>query len=209
MNICAILEVIKSSIPKDFPALKLRKSYKRNPYTILMVTLLSLRSKDEKTALVANKLFNTIKTPKELLELSIEELEDAIKPIGMQKQKAKTLVEVSKVLVEKFGGEVPKTKEELLSIKGIGEKTANILLNNAYNKSVIAVDTHVHRISNLLGIIDTKDEKESSKVLNDIVPKECKSEFNFYMVAFGQTICKVKSPLCPICPLKKVCKGFL
>jgi endonuclease-3 len=174
-----------------------------------MVTLLSLRSKVEKTAVVASELFNTIQTPQELLQKSIEELEEAIKPIGMQKQKAKSLKDISEVLISNYNSKVPQNKDDLLSIKGIGEKTANIVLNNAYNKGVIAVDTHVHRICNLLGIIDTKNELESSKVLNDIVPKECKEEFNFYIVAFGQSICKVKNPLCESCPLKEMCKEYL
>jgi endonuclease-3 len=206
MNICQIIDYIKEALPEDFPALKLRNAYKRNPYTILMVTFLSLRSKDEKTAVVANRLFNAIQTPHELLKVPIEKLEEAIKPIGMQKQKARTLVEVSQVLIEQYGARVPDDKAALLSIRGIGEKTANIVINNAFSHEMIAVDTHVHRICNLLGIVDTKSELESSKVLNEIVPGECKSIFNFYIVAFGQTICKVQNPLCECCPLANICK---
>ncbi len=208
INICQIIKDIKNVLPQDFPALKLRSAYKRNPYTILMVTLLSLRSKDEKTAIVAKRLFNDIQTPQELLKVPMEELEEAIKPIGMQKQKARTLMEVSQTLIDRFKGEVPRSKEALLSIKGIGEKTANIVINNAFSLDTIAVDTHVHRICNLLGIIDTKSELESSKVLNEIVPKECKSIFNFHIVAFGQTICRVHQPLCKECPLKEICKAY-
>jgi endonuclease-3 len=206
MDICNIIKKIEKSL-KDSPALKLKNAYKRNPYTILMVTLLSLRSKDEKTAIVAKRLFNDIQTPKELLNLSQEELEKIIKPIGMQKQKAKTLLEVSKILVKNYNSTVPNNQKELLKIKGIGLKTANIVLNNAFNKKVIAVDTHVHRISNLLKIIDSKNELESSNKLNSIIPNECKEKFNYILVAFGQTICKPKNPKCDICPIFKECKG--
>jgi len=171
-----------------------------------MVTLLSLRSKDEKTALIAKELFNTIQTPQELLKLTQNELEEIIKPIGFQKQKAKTLLEVSKVLIEKYNLQVPDDKEELLSIKGIGEKTANIVLNNAFGIGSIAVDTHVHRLTNMWGVVDTKSFDESSKVLNEIIPKEYKSKLNFTLVSFGQTICTVKNPKCEICKIKIYCK---
>ena len=207
IDICKLLEDIQQNLPDTFPALILRHCYKRNPYTILMVTLLSLRSKDEKTALIAKQIFNDIATPQELLKIPLEKLETIIKPIGMAKQKAKTLHDVSKILIEKYNSMPPTTKEELLSIKGIGEKTANIVLNNAYSQGIIAVDTHVHRIANLLNIINTKDEKESSKVLNEIVPKECRDDFNFLIVAFGQTICKVQNPKCEECSIKIWCKN--
>jgi len=206
MDICKLIEKIEKNLPKS-PALELKNSYKRNPYTILMVTILSLRSKDEKTAIVAKKLFNDITKPSELLKLSQKELEDIIKPIGMQKQKAKTLFEISEILIKKHNGKVPNSKEELLKIKGVGLKTANIVLNNAFKKNVIAVDTHVHRISNLLNIINSKNELESSNKLNSIIPNRCKEKFNFTLVAFGQTICKVKNPKCDTCPVFRECKG--
>ena len=201
-----LIEKIKQNLPAISPSLTLKNSYKRNPYTILMVTLLSLRSKDEKTALVASRLFNSIQTPKELLKLSQQELQEIIRPIGMQNQKAKTLIEVSQILIKRFNSTIPNSKKELLSIKGVGEKTANIILNSVFGKEVIAVDTHVHRISNLLGIINTKNEKESSKILNQIIPREMRGKFNFYFVTFGQTICLVKNPKCDICNIKNFCK---
>jgi len=201
-----LLDRIENNLPENSPALKLKNSYKRNPYTIMMVTLLSLRARDEHTAEVARKLFNDIQSPKELLKLSQSELEEIIKPLGMQKQKAKILLEVSSMLLEKFDGKIPESKEELLSLKGVGEKTANIVLNNAFSKGVIAVDTHVHRLCNFFGVIDTKDEKESSKVLNSIVPVTHRSKLNFVLVVFGQTVCTVKNPKCEVCLVKEFCK---
>ncbi len=200
-----VVDILEQKLPKNTPSDILKNSYKRNSYTILMVTLLSLRSKDEKTALVAKELFNDIQTPQELLKISQEELEEIIKPIGFQRQKAKTLLEVSKTLVERFNSTVPQTKDELLSIKGVGEKTANIVLNNAFNQGVIAVDTHVHRLCNMWGVIKTKDEKESSKVLNEIIPKEYKSKLNHILVSFGQTVCTPKYPKCKECEIKELC----
>jgi endonuclease-3 len=202
-----ILEDALSSSLLDTPALKLRNCYNRNPYTILMTTLLSLRTKDENTTIVATKLFNElkIKTPHELLKIDKEELEIIIKPTGMYKQKTQTLINISQILIDKFDSKVPHTKEELLSLKGVGEKTANIVLNNAFGISNIAVDTHVHRICNLLGIINTQDEKESSMILNEIIPDTHKSKLNFTIVSFGQTICKVKNPKCDECIIAKYC----
>ena len=200
-----LLETIEKSLPKDSPAMMLKNAYKRNPYTILMVTLLSLRARDEHTAKVAAQLFNTIQTPQELLAFPVAALEETIKPLGMQKQKARTLREVSEALIERFDGEVPKNKEALLSLKGVGEKTANIVINNAFDQGVIAVDTHVHRLCNFFGVIETKSDKESSKLLNEIIPQPYRSKLNFTLVVFGQTICTPKSPKCEICPVTHFC----
>jgi len=200
-----VVDILEQNLPENSPADILKNSYKRNPYTILMVTLLSLRSKDERTAKVAKELFCDIQTPKELLELPLEELESIIKPIGFQKQKAKTLREVSKVLLESYGGRVPRDKKELLSIKGIGEKTANIVLNNAFDIPTIAVDVHVHRLCNMWGVIKTKDEKESSKLLNKIIPKEYKSKLNHILVSFGQSVCLPNRPKCKECAIRELC----
>jgi endonuclease-3 len=200
-----IIDIIEDKLPDNSPAHRLKQCYSRNPYTILMVTLLSLRAKDEQTSIVASKLFNTITTPQELLKVPQETLENIIKPIGMQKQKAQTLINASKLLIEKHNSKVPDDKESLLDIKGVGEKTANIVLNNAFEISNIAVDTHVHRLCNMLEIIDTKSELESSNILNDIVPQKYKSKINFTLVVFGQTICTPKKPQCDKCMIRNLC----
>ena len=199
-----ILNILNQNIDTDSPAYKLKYSYKRNPYTILMTTLLSLRTKDENTAKVASKLFNTIQTPQQLLQLSQEELETIVRPTGMYRQKAQTLIDISQTLINKFNSKVPQTKDELLSLKGVGEKTANIVLNNAFSGGTIAVDTHVHRLCNMWNIIDTKDEKQSSKVLNEIIPTQYKENLNFSLVSFGQTVCTIKNTKCDICRIKNI-----
>lgn len=199
------IDILEQNLDSS-PALTLQNSYKRNPYTILMVTLLSLRSRDSQTATIANKLFNSIQTPEELLEISQDELEAIIKPLGMQKKRAKTLIEVSKTLIEKFDSKVPESKKELLSIKGIGEKTANVVLNSAFNQNIIAVDTHIHRICNIWKVVETKNEIESSKILNRIIPKSYRAKLNTILVSFGQTICLPNYPKCEICKVKEFCK---
>jgi len=203
----SLLDKIENTLAKESPSMRLRYSYRRNPYTILMVTLLSLRAKDEATSKVASALFNDIQTPQELLRYPLDELEKRIKPLGMYRQKSKTLRDVSKELIERFDSTVPQSQDELLSIKGVGIKTANIVLNNAYNQGIIAVDTHVHRICNLLNLITTKTPKESNLILNEIIPKTHKSKLNFTLVVFGQTICTPKNPKCDKCIAKDVCGG--
>jgi len=203
-----ILDILKDSLPKNSPSNILKNSFERTPYTILIATLLSLRTKDENTAKVCKELFLKANTPQELIRIQTEELEKIIRPTGMYRKKAQIIIEVSKVLISKFNAIVPNTREELISIKGVGAKTANIVLNNAFSIPTIAVDTHVHRISNLLGFIDTKNEKESEKELCHKVPKEYWSDLNFNIVTFGQTICLPKNPKCDICPIRKYCNNF-
>lgn len=201
-----ILNILKENIPEDSPSNILKNSFKREPYTILIATLLSLRTKDENSAKVCKELFSIADTPQDILNIPIEELEQIVKPTGMYRKKAGVVQEVSQTLIDRFNSKVPNTKEDLLSIRGVGEKTANIVLNNAFNIPIIAVDTHVHRIPNLLNFIDTKNEKETQKELMNNIPKEYWSMVNFTIVSFGQTICLPRKPKCEICPIKKYCE---
>jgi len=203
-----VLDILEKNIPDDSPSNILKNSFKRTPYTILMATLLSLRTKDENTARVCKELFLVAKTPQEMLEVPILELEQMVRPTGMYRKKAQILQEVSQTLIEKFNSTVPSTKAELLSIKGVGEKTANIVLNNAFSIPTIAVDTHVHRIPNMLGFISTETEKETLKALCEKVPKEYWSRLNFTIVSFGQTICLPRSPKCDVCPIVPYCNNI-
>jgi len=203
-----VLDILKVKVPKNSPSNILKNSFHRTPYTILIATLLSLRTKDEITASVSSKLFSIANTPFEILNLSINKLEDIIKPTGMYHKKAQTLKDVSKELIDRFDSKVPSTKEELLSLKGVGIKTVNIVLNNAFNIPTIAVDTHVHRVSNLLRVVNTKNSKDTLKELEKNIPKEYWSILNFSIVSFGQTICLPRSPKCDICPIYNYCPKF-
>ncbi len=200
-----ILEILKEKTPKNSPANILKNSYERTPFTILISTLLSLRTKDEITAKVCKNLFKIADTPEKLVKIPRETLYEILKPTGMYRKKAQTIQSVSKELIERFDSKVPEDKKRLLSLKGVGEKTANIVLNNAFSIPSIAVDTHVHRIPNLLGFIKTKNEKETQKELEKKVPKKYWKELNFTLVSFGQTICLPSHPKCDICPIKNYC----
>ena len=174
-----ILSILEKNIPQDSPSNILKNSFNRTPYTILIATLLSLRTKDENTARVCKELFKIANTPQTLLEIPIEKLELITKPTGMYRKKSAVIREVSQTLIDRFNSNVPQTKEELLSMRGVGEKTANIVLNNAFNIPIIAVYTHVHRIPNMLEFIDTKTEKETQRELSEKVPQEYWSKLNF------------------------------
>ena len=200
-----VLDILERNIPQDSPSNILKKSFKRTPYTILIATLLSLRTKDENTARVCKELFKIANTPQTILDIPIEKLETIVKPTGMYRKKAQVVKEVSQTLIDRFNSSVPNSKAELLSIKGVGKKTTNIVLNNAFNIPTIAVDTHVHRIPNMLRFIDTKTEKETQKELSAKVPKVYWSRLNFTIVSFGQTICLPRSPKCEICPIVFYC----
>ena len=203
-----VLDILQDNISDDSPSNILKNSFERTPYTILIATLLSLRTKDENTARVCRRLFLIANTPQTMLEIPREELEQIVKPTGMYRKKAGVVHEVSQILIDRFESLVPNSREELLSIRGVGEKTANIVLNNAFDIPTIAVDTHVHRIPNMLGFIDTKNEKESGKMLCEKIPKEYWKKLNFAIVSFGQTVCLPRNPRCEICPIVPYCHNI-
>jgi len=200
-----VLDILEQNIQHNTPSNILKNSFPRTPFNILIATLLSLRTKDENTAKVCKKLFSIVKTPQDILSIPQKELEEIVKPTGMYHKKAQTIKDVSQTLIDRFNSTVPKTKAELLSIKGVGEKTANIVLNNAFGIPTIAVDTHVHRIPNIWGFIKTKNEKETQKELMQKIPKEHYSRVNFAIVSFGQTICLPRNPKCEVCPVESYC----
>ncbi len=183
-----------------------RMRRKPNAFKILISCLLSLRAKDENTEKVSKKLFSVASTPREIASMNIKKLERLIYSSGHYHKKARTLKHVSKVLLEKFGGKVPNTREELISIKGIGPKTANIVLNFAYGECVIPVDTHCHRVPNRLGWIKTKTAEKSDIELNKLIPDKFKCEFNALFVLFGKEICTPLSPFCSRCPAYDYCE---
>lgn len=176
-----------------------------NPYKVLIACLLSLRTRDENTEKVTTRLFEIADTPEKILEIPIDKLESLIFSSGHYKKKAQTLKHVSKEIQGRFNGKVPDTKEELLSIKGIGPKTANVVLAFAYNKNVIPVDVNVHRVVNRIGIVDTKVAEKTEIALNDKIPRKYWKEFNSVFIQFGREICLPVSPWCSKCPLSKEC----
>lgn len=177
----------------------------KDPFRILISTILSLRTKDEVTSSASDRLFSLAKTPEEMLRLTEEEIAKAIYPVGFYRNKAKTIREICKTLIERYDGKVPDSIDELLKLKGVGRKTANLVITLGYNKPGICVDTHVHRISNRLGYVKTKTPEETEFALREKLPKEYWIEFNDLLVTLGQTICHPVSPRCSICPISTYC----
>jgi len=185
---------------------RLRLSEEKDPFKILVSCLISLRAKDETTKKISEELLNIANTPEKLSLIPLKRLEGILYSSGHYHKKALTLKSVSKELIKRFGGKVPDNREDLLSIKGIGPKTANIVLNFAFNQATLPIDTHCHRIPNRLGWLKTKTPEQTEKELEKILPKKYWFEFNGIFVLFGRTICKPISPICSKCPVEKYCR---
>lgn len=179
---------------------------RESPYQILISTLLSLRTKDEVTLAASERLFRQAKTPQALLGLSEKEISRLIYPVGFYKTKAKRIREISQTLLKGYGGKVPERLEELLQLKGVGRKTANLVLTLGFRKLGICVDTHVHRISNRWGLVKTKTPEQTEFALRKILPKKYWIPYNDFLVAFGQTLCRPISPWCSRCPIETFCE---
>lgn len=175
-------------------AFQINDVFGHDPFLMLISCLLSLRTRDVITKPVCMQLFKKVRTPEQLLKMPLAELEKIIYSTGFYHQKARTLKQVSKELIERFHGKVPHTEAELRSIKGIGQKTANLVLGLAFGIPAICVDTHVHRISNLLGLVHTKTPEQTEKALKKILPKKYWIDYNNWCVKLGQnrTIKEIK-----------------
>ncbi len=177
----------------------------RNPFKALISTVLSLRTKDSTTSKATDRLFALANNPEDMQKLPIKKIEEAIYPVGFYITKAKRIPEICKILLEKFNGIVPDEIDVLLTLPGVGRKTANLVLTQGYGKLGICVDTHVHRISNRLGYVKTKMPDETEFALRKKLPKEYWIPYNDYLVAWGQNICKPISPLCSRCAVFSCC----
>lgn len=177
------------------------------PFTTLISCLLSLRTKDNVTAQASYRLFKKYNAPEQLVNVSEKELQSLIYPVGFYKVKAKRIKEISKTLIENYDGRVPKDFNELLKLKGVGRKTANIVMVYGHKKNdFLPIDTHCHRIPNRLGWIKTRTPEQTELELKKTLPKKYWNDFNHLFVKFGQTICVPISPFCSKCPIKKYCK---
>lgn len=189
------MEQVITPFPPPMSALIIH-DYGRDPYLILISCLLSLRSRDPVTYSVSKELFSVAQTPQEMLKIPLEQLEKIIRPIGFYRRKAMILQEVSRDLIDHFKGKVPKTEAELLSIKHIGRKTANLVLSMAFDKPALCVDTHVHRIANHMGLVHTKTPEATEIALKKIVPQAWWGRLNHIFVVWGQNVCKPASKRC-------------
>jgi len=177
-----------------------------DPFQVLISTVLSLRTKDEITYPTAKKLFEICKTPEDFLNISLEELEKIIYPVGFYKTKARNIKKIAEIIIKEYGGKVPDNIDELIKLPNVGRKVANLVLSVSYGKDTICVDTHVHRISNRLGLVKTKTPEETEFRLMEIIPKKYWKDLNYLMVGFGQVICKPVKPKCEVCKLKEICE---
>ncbi len=177
----------------------------RDPFQILISCLISLRTKDEVTGEASARLFRLARTPRTMLRLPVARIARTIYPAGFYRTKAKTIRALCRTLLDKHGGKVPGDLESLLSLKGVGRKTANLVVTMGFGKPGICVDTHVHRISNRLGIVRTKTPEQTEFALRKVLPGRHWIPYNDLLVTFGQNVCKPISPLCSTCPVTSLC----
>lgn len=198
--------MVYGSIDKRATALaQLKEAEGGDPFRILIGTILSHRTRDENTTKATENLFSKYKTPSQLATADPEVVRRLIRPSGFYNMKTKNIMIASKQLVDDFGGEVPDNEEDLLKLHSVGRKTANCVLVYAFNKPAIPVDTHVHRISNRLGLVNTKKPEETEAELVRRIPKRYWLEVNDLFVRFGQTTCKPIGPRCASCSLSDTC----
>ena len=187
---------------------KLMDSFK-NPYLVLIACILSLRTNDRTTYPATLRMLELAKTPHEMMKVNIEDLEKAIYPVGFYKNKAGQIIELSKIIVDKYDGNVPNSIDELCKFRGVGRKTANLVMTLGFGEPAICVDVHVHRIFNRLGYIKTKTPEETEFVLREKLPIEYWIPINTLLVTHGQNVCKPIKPMCSICPVSDYCDKFI
>lgn len=208
INIDKIVELLKKAKQPQSDFVKLMDSFK-DPYLVLIACILSLRTNDKTTYPATLRMLELGKTPKDFANCDVKELEKAIYPVGFYSNKAKQIVELSKILVEKYNSKVPDSIEELCKFNGVGRKTANLTLSLGFNKPAICVDVHVHRIFNRIGYVNTKNPDDTEFKLREILPEKYWIDINTLLVTHGQNICKPQKPMCDKCPIKKFCNKII
>ncbi len=204
-DIDAVIERLREAYKGFVEPIVTKVAKDNDPYKVLVSTVLSLRTKDATTMEASFRLFEKADTVEKLNNLSESEIEKLIYPVGFYKTKAKNLKKIAKTIIEKYNSKVPCDMEELLKLPNVGRKTANLVLAKGYNIPAVCVDIHVHRISNRLGLIKTKNPLETEMKLRKILPEKYWIEYNDLLVPFGQNICKPISPFCSTCPIIEFC----
>ena len=202
-------KILHDKKPYRFTALKqLQSEESGDPFKILIGTILSSRTRDENTTKVVKTLFKRFRNAKELAEGNIEEVKQIIHSIGFYNVKAKRIIEVSQLIVKRFDGKVPNSIEKLLELPGVGRKTANCVLVYGFKIPAIPVDIHVHRISNRIGLVNTKTPEKTEIQLSSIIDRRYWLKLNNTFVMYGQNVCLPVTPNCKLCKLKKICKFY-
>ncbi|MFQ5782818.1 MAG: endonuclease III domain-containing protein [Nitrosopumilus sp.] len=204
-----MINTMNSVKPPRMTALReLHEAETGGPFSILIGTILSARTKDENTTKVVKVLFSKYKNAKALANAKTKDVEKIIKSIGFYHVKSKRIIEVAKIINSQYKGIVPDDLETLVKLPGVGRKTANCVLVYAFEKPAIPVDVHVHRISNRLGLVETKTPEDTEQELMKKIPKKYWIDINDTFVMYGQNICKPISPMCNVCKIKKNCKYY-
>jgi endonuclease-3 len=205
-KILKTIRLIEKQVKEFTIPIVTRVSRKNNPYQVLISCILSLRTKDKTTSEASHRLFKVADNPYSMVKLTARRIQGLIYPVGFYRNKAKVILGISKKIIKDFAGRVPDNLEELLKFKGVGRKTANLVLGLGYNIPAVCVDTHVHRISNRLGWVETKTPEKTEGALKKIIPRRYWINLNTLFVTFGQNICLPISPWCSKCYVYKFCK---
>ena len=206
-NIDKIIKGIKdANLPqRDF--VKMMETF-HDPFKVLICCILSLRTNDLTTYPCSLKMLELGTKPEDFFNIDVDTLAKAIYPVGFYRNKARQIIDISKELVEKYNGQVPKSIDELVKFKGVGRKTANLVMAKGFDEPAICVDVHVHRISNRLGWVKTKIPEETEMELRKLLPVKYWLDINTILVTFGQNLCKPQKPMCDICPVKQYCESY-
>jgi len=205
-NIGRVLGILQREAPKwNAPVVTLINTHERDPFRTLTSCILSLRTKDEVTAIASRRMFTIAGTPERMAAIDEGTLARAIYPVGFYRTKAKQLIGIAQQILERFGGNVPDEIDALLTLPGVGRKTANLVVGQAFAKPAICVDTHVHRITNRWGYVRTKTPEQTELALRATLPAKHWLIINDLLVAFGQTLCHPTSPKCSSCPVARSC----
>ena len=207
-NIDKIVNGIKDANLPQTDFVKLMETF-HDPFKVLICCILSLRTNDKTTYPCSVRMLELGQTPQDFLKVEEDTLVKAIYPVGFYKNKAGQILDISKELVEKHNGKVPQSIDELVKFKGVGRKTANLVMAKGFGIPAICVDVHVHRISNRLGWVKTNTPDETEMALRKLLPEKYWLDINTILVTFGQNICKPQRPLCDKCPVKEYCESFL
>jgi len=206
-NIDEIVRVLKTMVKGySLPIVTEMIQTHRDPFKVLISTILSLRTKDETTRRATYRLFSVATTPHEMIKLPASKIERLIYPVGFYKNKARTILATCLRLINDYEAQVPDSIDELLKFKGVGRKTANLVLTLGYNKLGICVDVHVHRITNRWGMVRTRTPEETEMALRQILPQKYWIIINDLLVAYGQNLCRPTSPFCSKCKIKQYCQ---
>jgi endonuclease-3 len=205
-DIHSAIKILRREVPKwETPIVTLMAETYQSPFRVLISCILSLRTQDATTAKASHRLFALADSPETMLKLTAKKIEKLIYPVGFYRTKAKNILEICQTLIDRYAGQVPDSIDELLKFRGVGRKTANLVVTLGYRKAGICVDTHVHRISNRWGYVKTATPEKTEFTLRDKLPKKYWIEFNDLLVSFGQHLCRPISPVCSQCPIAKYC----